>query len=216
VTLWKTTKYNRIWLDAKGRPCFVVTPIRHVEAFHELSDVELVAFYVDSCLLLRGMFADSSSSTAVESKQQQQQAEKEEDEEAAKDARILFDTMVVNQGNFRNLAHIHLKIRLNPQVFKVLQATSWTAAQRLKYEKICEIMQDKTVFDALIGGAFDKSVRSVKRRLSQDKKEAEEGKATAAAASVPTAATAAATSVTSTSTAASNAAFKAADGASKL
>lgn len=77
----------RTWLDAKGRPMLILTPLRHVEEMRDLSDDELVSLW--------------------------RSAVKAMDELGLRN----FNALVINQGNNRNHAHLHLKAKFRPKDF---------------------------------------------------------------------------------------------------
>lgn len=67
-------------IDAKARPGFIVTPLRHVERMSDLEDNELYALWRASVKALRSEGLSS------------------------------FRSMILNHGFYRNLPHLHLKV----------------------------------------------------------------------------------------------------------
>jgi diadenosine tetraphosphate (Ap4A) HIT family hydrolase len=72
----------RAWIDAKGRPMLIVTPIRHRERLSDLDDAELPALW----------------RTALE--------------QMSRLGLCHFNAMAVNHGRNRNHEHLHLKVKL--------------------------------------------------------------------------------------------------------
>eukprot|EP00475_Leptophrys_vorax_P019603 TRINITY_DN26864_c0_g1_i1.p1 TRINITY_DN26864_c0_g1~~TRINITY_DN26864_c0_g1_i1.p1 ORF type:complete len:309 (-),score=70.30 TRINITY_DN26864_c0_g1_i1:59-985(-) len=79
----------RVWLDAKGRPMFVVTPVKHVERINQLQDDEIhqlmITFvtWLDKLSLANG-----------------------------------FAGLVINHGENRTHEHLHLKVKVNYRVWR--------------------------------------------------------------------------------------------------
>lgn len=53
VLLLKATANTRIWIDGKGRPILIATPVKHVERLTELTREESVTMWSD---LVEGLF----------------------------------------------------------------------------------------------------------------------------------------------------------------
>ena len=106
-SLLSESAYSRVWIDAKARPMLVFTPVRHVERLSELDDCELHDLL--HCI------------------------------HAALNARGLhrFNCAIVNHGNFRNHAHLHVKLRFSPHVF-ASAVRKWTPEEQQKIERIRE------------------------------------------------------------------------------
>jgi len=121
-----STKHNRLWIDGKFRPMFIVTPIDHVEHMSQLSDDQLYALWRDACDLL-------AKQSQTESKD------------------CPFERMVVNHGNYRNLAHLHLKIGLKDRVFQGC-VKGWSEELRAQFQRLQELCRDPAVLKAFIGG----------------------------------------------------------------
>ena len=47
VLLLKATASTRLWIDGKGRPILIATPVKHVERLTELTREELVTMWKD-------------------------------------------------------------------------------------------------------------------------------------------------------------------------
>ncbi|RHZ49597.1 hypothetical protein Glove_519g74 [Diversispora epigaea] len=107
-----TTKerLHNLWMDAKARPMFVITPIRHVERLSECTEEEIFSLFLLSV-----------------------QALEEEQRISGKKGMINFICMTLNHGNSRNLAHLHLKIRLPRHDFKYFMNNGWDKAKKEKY-----------------------------------------------------------------------------------
>ncbi|KNC54362.1 uncharacterized protein AMSG_10355 [Thecamonas trahens ATCC 50062] len=81
-----------MWLDAKGRPMWVVTPRRHVDALSECTAAEKMAIFQ---LAATGLGASVAAAMAKEP------------------AGFRFSTLKLNHGTYRNWEHLHLKISLH-------------------------------------------------------------------------------------------------------
>lgn len=87
-SLLQETEHSRVWLDAKARPMFVVTPNRHLEKLSDLSDAELVDLFRTAVTIVQDMGCSS------------------------------FNSMVLNHGDNRNHVHLHLKVRVHEGQFE--------------------------------------------------------------------------------------------------
>eukprot|EP01018_Ginkgo_biloba_P013716 Gb_28954 [translate_table: standard] len=77
--------YVRCSLDAKARPGFIVTPLRHVDRMSELENEEIYYLWWVGVRALRN-------------------------------ENLNFTRMILNHGCYRNLAHLHLKIWVDPEM----------------------------------------------------------------------------------------------------
>jgi hypothetical protein len=104
-SLLSESAHTRVWIDAKGRPMLVFTPVRHVERLSELDDCELhdLLHCIHAALNTRGLHR--------------------------------FNCAIVNHGNFRNHAHLHVKLRFSPHVFDGA-VSKWTLEERQKIDRI--------------------------------------------------------------------------------
>jgi len=84
--------HTRCFMDAKGRPIYVVVMRHNVRKQLELSDLELEAFWLTAVQVL-------------------------DKYHSAEDGSDLFEALQVNSGGFQNLAHLHLKILMRPSAF---------------------------------------------------------------------------------------------------
>jgi diadenosine tetraphosphate (Ap4A) HIT family hydrolase len=75
-------EHMRTWLDAKGRPMLIVTPLPHRERLADLTDAELVALWRTAAAQLDRLGLRH------------------------------FNAMAVNHGRNRNHEHLHLKVKL--------------------------------------------------------------------------------------------------------
>lgn len=75
-------------IDAKARPGFVVTPVRHVERMSDLEDDELFALWSAAVKALRS------------------------------EGLPAFRSMILNHGSYRNLPHLHLKVWVDPALHR--------------------------------------------------------------------------------------------------
>lgn len=80
-------EHARAWLDAKGRPMLIVTPVRHHERLAALCDAELLALW----------------RTAMQ--------------QLARLGLRHFNAMAINHGRNRNHEHLHLKVKLRAWEF---------------------------------------------------------------------------------------------------
>eukprot|EP00879_Flechtneria_rotunda_P001468 GHRR01001622.1.p4 GENE.GHRR01001622.1~~GHRR01001622.1.p4 ORF type:complete len:127 (+),score=36.99 GHRR01001622.1:2908-3288(+) len=83
----KESEHCRGWLDAKACPVFVVTIRQHVEQLSDLADPGLV----DLSRIAVALTAEIGCSS--------------------------FNTMILNHGDNRNHAHLHLKIMIQDKKF---------------------------------------------------------------------------------------------------
>lgn len=132
ASLLKTTRFNRCWIDAKARPFFIVTPLEHVETFTALTDEQLVAFYADGIDLLRSELEFLDATSRVELSQ-------------------AFNRLTVNFGCYRNLAHLHLKIKMPAELFALVRA-HWPADRIQQWQQIIQLSSDSTMLREYIGG----------------------------------------------------------------
>ena len=104
-SLLSESAHTRVWIDAKGRPMLVFTPVRHAERLSELDDCELhdLLHCIHAALNTRGLHR--------------------------------FNCAIVNHGNFRNHAHLHVKLRFSPHVFDSA-VKKWTSEEQQKIERI--------------------------------------------------------------------------------
>jgi len=86
-------KRTRCYLDAKGRPMYVVVMKYHVRKQSDLSDSELLAFWRTVVLVL----------------------DRHHPTEGGSD---VFESMRLNCGGFQNVAHLHLKILMRHTDFE--------------------------------------------------------------------------------------------------
>lgn len=100
------SQHMRVWLDAKGRPMLVVTPKRHCERLADLGDRELVDLWRTAI--------DQLTSLGI----------------------THFNSMVLNHGNSRNHAHLHLKIRPRARDFEQAVKRHMSDAKRQQLEWI--------------------------------------------------------------------------------
>jgi diadenosine tetraphosphate (Ap4A) HIT family hydrolase len=75
-------EHTRAWLDAKGRPMLIVTPLPHRERLFDLADAELVALWRTAAAQLDRLGLRH------------------------------FNAMAINHGRNRNHEHLHLKVKL--------------------------------------------------------------------------------------------------------
>lgn len=76
--------YVQCSIDAKARPGFIITPLRHVERMSCLEDDELYALWSAAVKALRS------------------------------EGLSTFRSMILNHGSYRNLPHLHLKVWADP------------------------------------------------------------------------------------------------------
>lgn len=80
--------HHRVWIDKRLRPMFVVTPRAHVERLSALDDAALCALFHDARATLQRECGTPRC-----------------------------DALRLNLGDFRNVAHLHLKVSLAAHVF---------------------------------------------------------------------------------------------------
>ncbi|CAG8440575.1 11933_t:CDS:10 [Diversispora eburnea] len=106
-------RFHNLWIDAKARPMFVITPIRHVERLSECTEEEIFSMFLLSIQTLEEEQRISGKNGMINF--------------------ISFISMTLNHGNSRNLAHLHLKIRLRRNDFKYYMNNGWDKAKKEKY-----------------------------------------------------------------------------------
>lgn len=90
--LLATTAHSRLWIDGKGRPIIVATPIKHVETMGELTREESVQLWSDlSATLLRVLPHDKKKSS--------------------------IKSFMVNHGTRQNHPHLHIKVNVRRSSF---------------------------------------------------------------------------------------------------
>jgi diadenosine tetraphosphate (Ap4A) HIT family hydrolase len=104
-SLLSESQFTRVWIDAKARPMLIFTPVRHVERLSDMSDDELHDFLI--CV-----------QTAL-----------------TKRSLNRFHCAIVNHGDFRNHAHLHLKLRFQQHAFEEA-SKHWPTEERTKVERI--------------------------------------------------------------------------------
>ena len=129
--LLRETPHNRVWMDAKLRPFYIVTPTSHVESLAVLSDAQLLAFWREGLDLVR------EHALAC----------------AGWEERALFERLTVNFGDYRNLAHLHLKIKLKKSIFKKIQA-NWPPGLQEKRQSAHMLASNPDNMRLYIGGTF--------------------------------------------------------------
>ncbi|CAG8528550.1 2116_t:CDS:1 [Acaulospora colombiana] len=107
-----TTKLHNIWIDAKARPMFVITPVRHVERLSGCTDEEVFSMF---SLAVQVLYEEVRASKAP-----------------WRDVR--FTKMILNHGNCRNVEHLHLKIRMPGEDFRYYVERGWDEAKKQKLE----------------------------------------------------------------------------------
>ncbi|KAF0448078.1 diadenosine tetraphosphate hydrolase HIT family-like protein [Gigaspora margarita] len=107
-----TKKLLSLWLDAKARPMFIITPVRHVERLSECSDEELFSIFHLATQVL----------------------DEETKVSKAPWGDMRFIKMTLNHGNSRNLEHLHLKISVKRQDFKHFRDYGWDNVKKQKYK----------------------------------------------------------------------------------
>lgn len=59
----KSSVSSRVWIDGKGRPLLVATPLKHVERITELTREESIALWNDLCAVLQEVLPKEGQST---------------------------------------------------------------------------------------------------------------------------------------------------------
>ncbi|KAH7443942.1 hypothetical protein KP509_02G057200 [Ceratopteris richardii] len=80
-------------IDAKARPGFIITPLRHVERMTDLDDGELFSLWNTAAKALRSENLPS------------------------------FRCMILNHGQYRNLPHLHLKVWVDDGIHRAARNT---------------------------------------------------------------------------------------------
>nr|ADE76392.1 unknown [Picea sitchensis] len=97
--------YVQCCLDAKARPGFIVTPLRHVDRMSELDDEEMYYLWWVGVQALRN------------------------------EGFSMFKSMILNHGCYRNVAHLHLKIWVDPQLHSAAREM-WSEAKIMLWGRL--------------------------------------------------------------------------------
>ncbi|CAG8581628.1 14065_t:CDS:2 [Cetraspora pellucida] len=106
-----TKKLCNIWLDAKARPMFIITPVRHVERLSECTDDELFSIF-------------HLATQIIDEEMKVSKAPWED---------LRFLRMTLNHGNSRNIEHLHLKITIRNQDFKYFRDHGWDDVKKRNF-----------------------------------------------------------------------------------
>jgi diadenosine tetraphosphate (Ap4A) HIT family hydrolase len=102
---------HNLWIDAKARPMFVITPKRHIERLSECNDQEIFSMFL---LAMQTIEQETRLSNA-------------------KWNNVRFLRMTLNHGNARNLEHLHLKIRVSHKDLKHFK-NCWDEEKKKKFK----------------------------------------------------------------------------------
>lgn len=164
LSFYGRSELCNVWLDGKARAHtpFIVTPFRHLDSLVEMTDAELLDMYRQAALTIL--------------KQQQQPppaapANAEQELAAAVEGLKLGEApaqqdppppplpvfhgphiLILNQGNFRNLTHIHLKVRLSVRTFQEIRDSRWNAELFMRWSRLQELSADRNVMSDFVGG----------------------------------------------------------------
>ena len=121
--------YNNVWLDAQGRDIVVVTPHSHHERISELKDEQLYAVFKDAYQVLQEA-EQYTRDEAVAAAAAAAAASLPSSVTLAPPPLPLFvyDHYILNQGKYRNLAHLHLKAKVAAIVWNIITAAAAPAA----------------------------------------------------------------------------------------
>ncbi|CAG8507163.1 12890_t:CDS:2 [Racocetra fulgida] len=104
-------KLCNIWFDAKARPMFIITPVRHVERLSECTDDEIFSiFHLATQIIDEEMKVSKAPWEGVR-----------------------FLRMILNHGNSRNIEHLHLKVTLRHQDFKYFKDNGWDGVKKQNF-----------------------------------------------------------------------------------
>ncbi len=103
---------HNLWLDAKARSMFIITPKRHVERLSDCNDHEIFSMFL---LAVQVIEQETRLSNAYWNG-------------------IRFIGMILNHGNSRNLEHLHLKIRIKGSDFNQFRKFGWDDERKEKYK----------------------------------------------------------------------------------
>lgn len=127
------TAWHRCWIDAKARCYYIVTPIAHVETFRDLSDTQLSTLWTDALDLLD---LEVPRALGISSPGSQ-----------------LFDRLTINFGCYRNLAHLHLKVKVSSSLFARIVA-HWDPSRQARRQESLRLATNPHNMAAFIGGSF--------------------------------------------------------------
>ena len=119
ASLLSEQPFHRIWLDAQSRLRLIITPIRHVQRWSELTveDGEMDALWRDAVELI-----DRECDPANEG----------------------YPDLVFNQGTYRNHEHLHLKIAVRKETWDRCIAPR----HRAQIQAIAQLLQQTSVVAA--------------------------------------------------------------------
>eukprot|EP01125_Pyxidicula_operculata_P022381 TRINITY_DN910_c1_g2_i1.p1 TRINITY_DN910_c1_g2~~TRINITY_DN910_c1_g2_i1.p1 ORF type:complete len:239 (+),score=38.47 TRINITY_DN910_c1_g2_i1:255-971(+) len=104
------SKLVRCWFDAKARPMYIVTPVRHVEAMNQLSDDELGSLWKTGVeLVINEGFQEKN-----------------------------IHNLIINHGIYRNHAHLHLKITIDDLTFITAKNNKWTPEKQKRFQRLVQ------------------------------------------------------------------------------
>ncbi|RIA84541.1 hypothetical protein C1645_412132 [Glomus cerebriforme] len=104
--------HHNLWVDAKARSMFIITPKRHVERLSECNDQEIFSMFLLATQIIEQETRLSNANWNG----------------------IRFLRMTLNHGNARNVEHLHLKIKISNKDFNHFQ-NCWDE-ERMKNFKI--------------------------------------------------------------------------------
>lgn len=122
-----------------------MTPKRHLEALGEMTDEEVLDMFRQAAGTIRILDSEDGKDPFDEV---------HEKSSAASGIRPKFfrpHTLILNQGNFRNLAHIHLKVRLPIRVFEQVRE-HWPLEHFQRWSHLEDYREDKRLMDDYVGG----------------------------------------------------------------
>jgi hypothetical protein len=171
VCLLCETSSNRVWMDAKARPMFVITPLLHHESLYTLDPDALFALFADSLMVLANTAAIPRRSRILEAPQaavtattEESKTEMEASLAALTPVRLTrriddkvallnckFRKIVVNEGNYRNLSHLHAKVTVAKKEYAAFCKLHWSEDRNALLLKFAN---DRKTFRAVIGGHY--------------------------------------------------------------
>lgn len=110
--------YVQCCLDAKARPGFIVTPLRHVDRMSELDDEEMYYLWWVGVRALRN------------------------------EGFSMFKSMILNHGCYRNVAHLHLKIWVDPQLHAAARE-KWSEVKKMLWRRLEDLA--KLLYERRVG-----------------------------------------------------------------
>jgi len=139
-SLVESTEYHSIWLDARGRACYILTPNRHTEKLVDLGDDELFSFWWDIFPVLTKEKGGCVTPNTPEKEKAIETKSQSDSTRVSEVSSVKFAQLEVNQGDYRKLPHLHLKAFLDQKEFNDYRR-KWSPERQEKFRQLKEIFK---------------------------------------------------------------------------